>query len=109
MADEQIFGGRYKVEAVVGDGGMARVFRAHDTRLGRTVALKVLREQFAAEQQFVERFIQEARMAAGLAHPNIIGVYDVGADHGLHYIVMEYVDGENLRQIIAREAPMALA
>ena len=86
---------------------MARVYRAVDTRLDRVVAIKILREQFT-EPEFITRFRQEARLAAGLAHPNIVGVYDVGVEHGLHYMVMEYVEGENLKQVIAREAPMPI-
>lgn len=108
MADPQILGDRYQLEAAIGDGAMARVYRARDIRLGRVVAVKLLRDQFSSEPHFVERFMQEARLAAGLAHPNIIGVYDVGSDGDLHYIVMEYVDGDNLRQLIAREAPLQL-
>ena len=106
MTEGQVFGGRYRVDELIGEGGMARVYRAGDLRLGRTVALKVLREGFASEREFVDRFEQEARLAAGLTHPNIVGVYDVGVDHDLHYIVMEYVEGENLKAVIARAAPM---
>src|SRR5579871_4023176 len=102
MTEGQRFGDRYEIEARIGDGGMARVFRAHDSRLDRVVALKVLRDQFTHEPEFVERFRQEARLAAGLSHPAIVGVYDVGIDQGRHYIVMEYVEGENLRALIAR-------
>ncbi len=108
MNDDRLYGGRYKLLDVIGDGGMARVFRATDTRLDRTVAIKVLREQFTGEPQFIERFKQEARLAAALAHPNIVGVYDVGEENGQYYMVMEYVPGDNLKQIIAREAPMPL-
>src|SRR5260370_36824281 len=108
MADEQIYGSRYKLQDVIGDGGMARVYRAEDTRLDRTVAVKILREQFTNEPQFVERFKREARLAAALAHPNIVGVYDIGDEYGQYYIVMEYVPGENLKQITARESPMPL-
>jgi serine/threonine-protein kinase len=103
-----MLGGRYQIEAPIGEGGMARVFRAHDGRLDRTVAIKVLREQFTHEQEFVDRFRQEARLAAGLSHPAIVGVYDVGVDQGRHYMVMEYVEGETLRALIARQAPMPL-
>ncbi len=108
MNDDRLYGGRYKLLDVIGDGGMARVFRATDTRLDRTVAIKILREQFTAEPQFIERFKQEARLAAALAHPNVVGVYDVGEENGQYYMVMEYVPGDNLKQIIAREAPMPL-
>jgi len=108
MPDDQNYGGRYHIEGVIGDGGMARVYRARDTRLERTVAIKVLRDQFTSEPEFVARFKQEARLAASLAHPNIVGVFDVGEEGGRYYMVMEYVPGENLKQIIAREAPMPL-
>jgi predicted Ser/Thr protein kinase len=108
MAEEQIYGGRYYIEEPIGDGGMARVYRATDSRLGRVVALKILRDQFTNEPEFVERFRQEARLAANLAHPNIVGVYDVGEDHGQYFMVMEYVTGQNLKQVIAREAPMPI-
>ena len=108
MNDDRLYGGRYQLLDVIGDGGMARVFRATDTRLDRTVAIKLLREQFTGEPQFIERFKQEARLAAGLAHPNIVGVYDVGEEDGQYYMVMEYVPGDNLKQIIGREAPMPL-
>ena len=109
MTEGQVFGGRYRVDELIGEGGMARVYRAGDLRLGRTVALKILREGFASEREFVDRFEQEARLAAGLTHPNIVGVYDVGMDHDLHFIVMEYVEGENLKAVIARAAPMSPA
>lgn len=108
VTNQRIFGGRYRVEAQIADGGMARVYRATDTRLDRLVAIKVLREQFTSQEEFVIRFRQEARMAAGLAHPNIVGVYDVGEEDGLHYMVMEFVEGETLKDVIAREAPMAI-
>ncbi|MDB5077091.1 MAG: Stk1, partial [Chloroflexi bacterium] len=108
MTEDQIYGGRYHIEDPIGDGAMARVYRATDARLGRVVALKILREQFTNEPEFVERFRLEARLAAGLAHPNIVAVYDVGEDHGRYFIVMEYVPGQNLRQIIARDAPFPL-
>jgi predicted Ser/Thr protein kinase len=108
MAEEQIYGGRYHIEEPIGDGGMARVYRATDSRLGRVVALKILRDQFTNEPEFVERFRQEARLAANLAHPNIVGVYDVGEDHGQYFMVMEYVPGQNLKQVIGREAPMPI-
>jgi serine/threonine-protein kinase len=108
MTEQQVFGERYRIESLIADGGMAKVFRATDTRLARLVALKILRDQFTSEPEFVERFRQEARLAAGLAHPNIVAVYDVGHDHGQYFLVMEYVDGENLKALIAREAPMPL-
>lgn len=108
MTNHKTFGGRYRIEAQIADGGMARVYRATDTRLDRSVALKVLREQLTSQEEFIVRFRQEARLAAGLAHPNIVGVFDVGEESGLHYMVMEYVEGETLKDVIRREAPMPL-
>src|SRR4051794_6109139 len=79
---------------------MAVVYRAEDLTLGRTVAVKILREQFGSEPEFLERFGREARAAARLNHPNIIAVYDVGQDGLSNYIVMEYVEGKDLREMI---------
>jgi eukaryotic-like serine/threonine-protein kinase len=99
---------RYRIIAVLGEGGMARVFRAEDTRLGRVVALKTLHPRFAAQPEFVHRFEQEAQFAAGLTHPNIVAIYDRGRAGVIHYIVMEYVAGGSLKALIAREAPLPL-
>src|SRR5436190_5318948 len=86
---------------------MAQVYLARDLRLGgRQVAVKLLREQYASDPNFVTRFQREAQAAAQLAHPNVASVYDVGTDNGLHYIVMEYVPGETLRDLLARRAPL---
>jgi serine/threonine protein kinase len=86
---------------------MATVYRARDARLGRDVAVKILHSQFAADPDFVDRFRQEAEFAAGLsAHPNIVAIFDVGEDGDLHYIVMELVEGRNLKEIIRAEAPL---
>jgi len=106
---ERVFSGRYQVVGVLGDGGMARVYKAVDSRLGRVVAVKVLHDHYNKQPAFVARFEQEARLAAGLNHPNIIGVYDIGQDDGDHYIVTEYVEGETLKRLIDREAPVALS
>ena len=106
---ERVFSGRYQVVGVLGDGGMARVYKAVDNRLGRVVAVKVLHDHYNKQPAFVARFEQEARLAAGLNHPNIIGVYDIGQDDGDHYIVTEYVEGETLKRLIDREAPVALS
>ncbi len=106
---ERVFSGRYQVVGVLGDGGMARVYKAVDNRLGRVVAVKVLHDHYNKQPAFVARFDQEARLAAGLNHPNIIGVYDIGQDDGDHYIVTEYVEGETLKRLIDREAPVALS
>ncbi len=106
MTDETLDDGRYQPQGAIGIGAMARVFRAFDVRLERTVAIKMLHEPLAAEQQVVERFKLEGRIAAGLAHPNIVSVYDFGEEQGRPFMVMEYVPGKNLRQVVAREAPM---
>jgi hypothetical protein len=98
----RVLAGRYELGEVVGQGGMAVVHRALDRTLGREVALKVLRDQYSADPEFVERFEREARAAARLAHPNIVDIYDVGSDDGTHYIVMELVEGENLKSLVRR-------
>lgn len=98
--------GRYQLIGLVGGGGMAQVYKARDNVLGRTVAVKLLREQYVNDSQFVARFRREAQAAANLAHPNIVNVYDVGQDGDLHYIVMEYIAGDNLKDLIQRSAPL---
>jgi eukaryotic-like serine/threonine-protein kinase len=94
--------GRYEVEELVGHGGMSSVYKAHDALLERHVALKILHEQYSADQDFVERFKREARSVAQLQHPNIVTVIDRGEENGRQYIVFEYVDGENLKEYIVR-------
>jgi eukaryotic-like serine/threonine-protein kinase len=94
-------GGRYRLGEQIGAGGMARVYRAVDTRLERPVAVKVLATQFAEDPSFVDRFRREARTAAKLNHPNIVGVYDNGAEDGTNFIVMEFVEGRTLAEFIA--------
>ena len=88
--------GPYRIEAPLGAGGMGEVYRAHDTRLGRDVALKVLRER-----ESVERFEREARAVAALSHPNILAIHDVGTDGGRAYVAMELLQGETLRERLA--------
>ena len=97
--------GRYQLISVVGGGGMAHVYKARDNVLGRIVAVKLLREQYTDDSQFVVRFRREAQAAANLAHPNIVNVYDVGQDGDLHYIVMEYIAGASLKEVITASAP----
>ncbi|HEX5505584.1 MAG TPA: PASTA domain-containing protein [Thermomicrobiales bacterium] len=97
---EHVLNERYRVGPKIGDGGMAVVYRGFDTLLGRNVAIKVLREQYAADPQFLARFQREAQAVAALTHPNIVGIFDVGVEAGLHYFVMEYVDGPNLKEVI---------
>src|SRR5215218_7671038 len=102
----RMLNGRYALQGILGGGGMAQVFRARDMVLGRPVAVKLLRDQYSSDPNFVQRFKREAQAAANLAHPNIASVYDVGQDGDLHYIVMELVPGETLRDLIARDAPL---
>ncbi len=102
----ETLGGRYLLQDRIGGGGMAWVWRAEDTLLHRPVAIKVLREEFAGDEQFVRRFGQEAQAAASLVHPNVVHVYDVGQEQGTHYIVMELVEGETLKEAIQRQGPM---
>ena len=98
--------GRYRVLSRIGAGGMADVYLAEDEQLGRRVALKLLHRRFAEDPGFVERFRREARAAAGLAHPHVVGVYDRGAHDGTYYIAMEYLPGRSLKQLIRQEAPL---
>ena len=100
---DTILNSRYRLDAAIGEGGMAVVYRGYDLLLRRQVAIKVLRPQHAADQSFVQRFYEEARAAAKLSHPNIVNTYDVGEVDGSHYIVEEFVAGETLATIIARE------
>jgi serine/threonine-protein kinase len=106
VATGTVIDGRYRVLERVGSGGMADVYCAEDSRLGRTIAIKVLHERFSQDREFVERFRREASAAAGLQHPNIVGVYDRGDSDGAYYIAMEFVEGETLKDVIRREAPM---
>jgi serine/threonine-protein kinase len=96
-------GGRYNVDRSVGHGGMAQVYEGTDTVLGRTVAIKVLAPQYARDEAFVARFRREAQAAASLNHPGVVSVYDTGSDDGVHYIVMEYVAGRTLAQVLEQE------
>jgi len=98
--------GRYRVISRLGSGGMADVFLAEDLQLGRKVALKLLHRRFAEDPGFVERFRREAQAAAGLQHPNVVSVYDRGEHDGTYYIVMEYLPGRTLKQVIRDEAPL---
>ncbi|MEK3747019.1 Stk1 family PASTA domain-containing Ser/Thr kinase [Paenibacillus sp. FSL E2-8871] len=99
-------GGRYQVIERIGGGGMALVYRAHDILLNRNVAIKVLRNQFVHDEEFIRRFRREAQSAASLSHPNVVSIYDVGQEDEIHYIVMEYIEGKNLNEIIKERAPL---
>lgn len=110
MIDDSLIGevisDRYRVTERIGTGGMADVYKGQDSVLNRPVAIKVLHKQFAREENFVARFRQEAQAAANLNHPNIVNVYDWGQQDGTNFIVMEYLAGENLKQILQEEGPL---
>jgi serine/threonine-protein kinase len=103
---ETIIDGRYRVISRLGSGGMADVYLAQDQLLGREVAVKVLHHHFAEDQEFVERFRREASSAAGLSHPNIVGIFDRGEWNGTYYIAMEYVAGRSLKTIVREQGPL---
>jgi eukaryotic-like serine/threonine-protein kinase len=100
-----IFAGRYRLERKLGSGGMADVWLAEDQELGRKVAIKMLHERYANDTQFVERFRREATHAAGLSHPNVVSIYDRGEAEGSYFIVMEYVEGRTLKELIVTRGP----
>ena len=104
----ELIAGRYELEKLVGSGGMSNVFRAHDRLLERRVALKILHEQYTRDEDYVERFRREARAVAQLAHPNIVTVIDRGEQEGRQFIVFEYIDGENLKELSNR-GPLEVA
>src|ERR671939_91081 len=106
VADGTIVDGRYRIERRIGSGGMADVYCAHDSQLGRDVALKMLHRRFARDREFVERFRCEASAAAGLQHPNVVGVFDRGEYDGTYYIAMEYLPGRTLKDVIREESPI---
>jgi len=106
---DSVVAGRYRIDRLEGEGATSRVYVATDTRLGRTVALKVLRDELAGDGEFAERFMREARTAASLSHPNIINIFDVGRDGDLTFIVMELVEGRPLREYIDTDAPFDLS
>jgi hypothetical protein len=106
MTAGDVIAGRYELLELVGSGGMSSVWRSHDRLLDRTVAIKVLHEQFASDEEYVERFRREARSVAQLSHPNIVTVIDRGEDQSRQFIVFEFVEGENLKQLIRRTGPL---
>jgi eukaryotic-like serine/threonine-protein kinase len=103
----RILDGRYRLDSLLGMGGMARVYLASDRVLERQVAVKVLSPPYAQDPSFVERFRREARAAASLSHPNIVAVFDSGSDAGLQYLVMEYVPGQSLAELLADQGRLA--
>ena len=99
---------RYQIVKSIGEGGMANVYLAFDTILDRNVAVKVLRGDLAHDEKFVRRFQREALAASSLSHPNIVEVYDVGEDNGNYYIVMEYIEGRQLKQLLKKRERLTL-
>jgi len=106
LTQDTVVDGRYKLVSRIGSGGMADVWCAEDLQLGRQVALKLLHRRFAEDPDFVERFRREASSAAGLQHPHVVSVYDRGEWEGTYYIAMELLQGETLKELIVREAPL---
>ena len=99
---------RYEVKETIGEGGMANVYLAHDEILDRSVAIKVLRGDLSNDEKFVRRFQREALSASSLSHPNIVEIYDVGEDNGDYFIVMEYVPGKNLKQLLKKRGNLTV-
>ncbi len=107
LAEGKFVADRYEILAKVGAGGMSDVYKAKDHVLGRFVAIKVLKQEFAEDVNFVTKFRTEAQSAAGLEHPNIVNIYDVGSEEGFHYIVMEYVEGITLKTYIEKKRQLS--
>lgn len=103
-----ILGGRYELIEKIGEGGMAIVYKARCRILDRIVAVKILRDEYSKDNNFVEKFRTEALSAARISHPNIVNMYDVGQDGEVYYIVMEYIDGKTLNEIIQEQAPLSV-
>jgi eukaryotic-like serine/threonine-protein kinase len=108
MMNGKRISGRYRIIKLIGGGGMANVYLAHDMILDREVAIKMLRMDFANEEEFIKRFQREAQSATSLVHPNIVSIYDVGEEDDLYYIVMEYVQGMTLKQYIQQHSPVGV-
>src|SRR5438128_2514104 len=102
---DKVFDGRYRVVRKLGTGGMANVYLAEDQELGRRVAIKMLYDRHAQDDQFVERFRREAKNSAGLSHPNIVSIYVRGEAEGTYYIAMEYLEGRTLKELIVTKGP----
>ena len=97
-----ILSDRYRIDAFLAEGGMALVYRAHDIRLERDVALKIVKDEFANSPDYQDAFINEAKLAAKVNHPNLVNVFDQGVDGDFDYLVMELVEGKTLREILAK-------
>ena len=108
IAKGQKINDRYEIQKLIGEGGMANVYLANDTILSRRVAVKVLRGDLAGDEKFVRRFQREANSASSLSHPNIVEIYDVGEDNGDYFIVMEYIDGKTLKQLIKKRGVLTI-
>jgi len=108
ISQGMLLAGRYRLLDVLGDGGMARVYRAHDERLARVVAVKILHPHYLSQPEFVRRFEQEAHLAAGVSHPNIVAIYDIDREGDTYLMVMEYVEGGSLKALMSRSAPLPL-
>src|SRR5437879_12652882 len=106
---DSLFDGRYKIVRKLGTGGMANVYLAEDQELGRRVAIKILDDRHAADEQFVERFRREAKNAAALSHQNIVSIYDRGEAEGTYYIAMEFLDGRSLKELIITRGPAPIS
>lgn len=102
----QVLGNRYEILDRIGGGGMALVYKGHDRLLNRKVAVKVLRQQYVHDEEFIRRFRREAQAAASLSHPNVVSIYDVGQEDEIHFIVMEYIEGKTLNDLIKERAPL---
>ena len=102
----RILAGRYELLEKIGEGGMAVVFKARDRLLNRHVAIKILKPEFTKDMVFIESFRRESQTAAGLVHPNIVNVYDVGKEGNIYYIVMELIDGKPLSEVIKEEGAL---
>lgn len=105
---DTLFDGRYLIIRLLGSGGMANVYLAQDQELGRRVAIKILDDRHARDEQFVERFRREAQNAAGLSHPNIVSIYDRGEAEGTYYIAMEHIEGRTLKELVVARGPSPL-
>ncbi|KUO52433.1 MAG: hypothetical protein APF76_05205 [Desulfitibacter sp. BRH_c19] len=103
---DRVLGNRYKLLNKLGGGGMAEVYKGLDTLLDRQVTIKILREQYASDEEFAKRFRREAQAVARLSHPNIVSIYDVGIEQNTQYLVMEYVEGVNLKEYISEHGPL---
>ena len=103
-----VFDNRYKIDKIIGIGGMAVVYRAIDLLMKRIVAVKMLRDEIAADEQSVRRFINESKAVAMLSHPNIVNIYDVSVRDNVKYIVMEYVEGITLKNYMTRKGILSV-